>query len=191
MRTVSAPLLPVPSRTSRQRNILTGLCIAATALMCLFAAAWTYSTPSDNLLATKTALRRVATVNRVPHMASMPIKLKSPTTSRCITPHASLMMPASVPKGSFSPRTYVSPNDRQLAANSLFGLGFGELLVIGGVAALIFGPSKLPELGKQLGSTAKSLGSAVKEFNEELKEELKSEEGEEAAKEEKKEENKE
>ena len=34
------------------------------------------------------------------------------------------------------------------------------------VGALVFGPSKLPELGKQLGTTAKSLGAAVKEFNE-------------------------
>jgi len=90
-------------------------------------------------------------------------------------------MPSSVPNGAFSPKTLQREvsSGREVSVNSLFGLGLPELLVIGGVAALIFGPSKLPELGKQLGSTAKSLGAAVKEFNEELKDELK--EGEAAA----------
>jgi sec-independent protein translocase protein TatA len=48
-------------------------------------------------------------------------------------------------------------------------LGVPELAVIAGVAALIFGPSKLPELGKAAGETAKSFQMAAKEFNEELK----------------------
>lgn len=51
----------------------------------------------------------------------------------------------------------------------LFGLGIPEIAVIAGVAALIFGPSKLPELGKAAGQTAKSFQDAAKEFNEELK----------------------
>lgn len=51
----------------------------------------------------------------------------------------------------------------------LFGLGIPELAVIAGVAALIFGPSKLPELGKAAGETAKSFQVAAKEFNSELK----------------------
>lgn len=51
----------------------------------------------------------------------------------------------------------------------LFGLGLPELAVIGGVAALIFGPSKLPELGKVLGQTVKSFQGAAKEFEAELK----------------------
>ena len=51
----------------------------------------------------------------------------------------------------------------------LFGLGVPEIAVIAGVAALIFGPSKLPELGKAAGETAKSFQVAAKEFNEELK----------------------
>jgi len=51
----------------------------------------------------------------------------------------------------------------------LFGLGVPEIAVIAGVAALIFGPSKLPELGKAAGQTAKSFQDAAKEFNEELK----------------------
>lgn len=38
-----------------------------------------------------------------------------------------------------------------------------------GISALVFGPSKLPELGKSLGSTVKSFQTAAKEFEEELK----------------------
>lgn len=58
----------------------------------------------------------------------------------------------------------------------LFGLGVPELAVIAGVVALIYGPSKLPELGKGLGKTAKSFQTAAKEFEKELKEELKEDE---------------
>jgi len=51
----------------------------------------------------------------------------------------------------------------------LFGLGLPELAVIGGVVALVFGPSKLPELGKAMGQTVKSFQGAAKEFEAELK----------------------
>jgi TatA/E family protein of Tat protein translocase len=50
---------------------------------------------------------------------------------------------------------------RQTTTMGLFGLGGPELLVIGVVAAVVFGPSKLPELGKTLGKTAKSFQGAA------------------------------
>jgi len=49
----------------------------------------------------------------------------------------------------------------RVISNGLFGLGLPEV-VIGGVAAVLFGPSKLPELGKSLGKTVKSFQEAAK-----------------------------
>lgn len=71
-------------------------------------------------------------------------------------------------------RTFVKQSlnrrvDRGVVCQGLFGLGLPELAVIAGVAALIFGPSKLPELGKSLGRTVKSFQGAAKEFESELK----------------------
>jgi sec-independent protein translocase protein TatA len=38
----------------------------------------------------------------------------------------------------------------------LFGLGLPELVVIAGVAAFLFGPKNLPDLGRSLGKTVRS-----------------------------------
>lgn len=43
----------------------------------------------------------------------------------------------------------------------IFGLGLPEVAVIAGVAVVLFGPSKLPELGKTLGKTVRSLQDAA------------------------------
>jgi sec-independent protein translocase protein TatA len=51
----------------------------------------------------------------------------------------------------------------------MFGLGPLELGAIAVVALLIFGPKKIPELGKTLGQATKSFRQASTEFEAELK----------------------
>ena len=53
----------------------------------------------------------------------------------------------------------------------MFGrLGPTELILILGVALVIFGPSKLPELGRALGRGIKEFKGAAKEFTSEMTE---------------------
>ncbi|CAF2144249.1 unnamed protein product, partial [Brassica napus] len=69
----------------------------------------------------------------------------------------------------------IRPEQRRksLTCNALFGLGVPEIAVIAGVAALLFGPKNLPEIGKSLGKTVKSFQQAAKEFSLSLKPNLK------------------
>lgn len=48
----------------------------------------------------------------------------------------------------------------------LFGLGLGELAVIAGVGILFFGPSKIADMGKDLGGIAGGVKKASAEFKE-------------------------
>ncbi|HEU5310179.1 MAG TPA: Sec-independent protein translocase protein TatB, partial [Candidatus Eisenbacteria bacterium] len=46
----------------------------------------------------------------------------------------------------------------------MFDVGFQELLVIGVLALLVFGPSKLPELGRMFGRAMREFRRASDEF---------------------------
>ncbi|KAJ1294468.1 hypothetical protein BS78_01G148400 [Paspalum vaginatum] len=67
------------------------------------------------------------------------------------------------------PRRAGSGGGGALGCECLFGLGVPELAVIAGVAALVFGPKQLPEIGRNIGKTVKSFQQAAKEFETELK----------------------
>lgn len=54
----------------------------------------------------------------------------------------------------------------------LFGLGLPELAVIGGIGILIFGPSKIVDMGKDLGGVAGSVKKASAEFQEAMSESI-------------------
>jgi sec-independent protein translocase protein TatA len=54
---------------------------------------------------------------------------------------------------------------------NIFGMGLPELALIFAVALLVFGPKKLPEIGKTLGKTIRSFQDATKEFENEFKRE--------------------
>ena len=56
---------------------------------------------------------------------------------------------------------------------NIFGIGIPEMAVIVVLALLIFGPKRLPQLGKTIGKTLKGLQTASKEFENEINKTLK------------------
>ncbi len=52
----------------------------------------------------------------------------------------------------------------------MFGIGFPEVLLILGVALIVFGPKKLPELAKSLGHAIHEFRKAATEFKETMEE---------------------
>ncbi len=51
---------------------------------------------------------------------------------------------------------------------NVFGIGLPEIAVIGAIALIVFGPKRLPELGRTLGKTLKGFQSASSEFEKEI-----------------------
>ena len=51
---------------------------------------------------------------------------------------------------------------------NIFGVGLPEIAVISALALIIFGPKRLPELGRTLGKTLKGLQTASTEFEKEI-----------------------
>jgi len=54
---------------------------------------------------------------------------------------------------------------------NVFGIGLPEMAVIMVLALLVFGPKKLPEIGRTLGKAMRSFQDASKEFETEFKRE--------------------
>jgi sec-independent protein translocase protein TatA len=54
---------------------------------------------------------------------------------------------------------------------NIFGIGLPEMVLIMIVALLIFGPKKLPEIGRSLGKAIRGFQDASKEFENEFKRE--------------------
>ena len=52
---------------------------------------------------------------------------------------------------------------------NIFGIGLPEMAVIAAIGLLVFGPKRLPELGKTLGRTLKGFQSASSEFEREFR----------------------
>lgn len=55
----------------------------------------------------------------------------------------------------------------------MFGLGIGELLVIFVIALVVFGPKKLPEIGRSVGRAMAEFKKASQEFQDSMREEMK------------------
>lgn len=54
---------------------------------------------------------------------------------------------------------------------NIFGLGLPEMIVILVIAVLIFGPKKLPEIGRSMGKAIRSFQEASREFESEFRKE--------------------
>lgn len=110
--------------------------------------------PAHTAATRSKAASRAATSSSLPKSAAM--SGLSGAGSAPSTPAFLGPKPSQLSAGLAIGRRGGGAGSRSVATMGLFGLGLPELVVIGGVAAVLFGPSKLPELGKSLGKTVKS-----------------------------------
>ncbi|WP_340643519.1 TatA/E family twin arginine-targeting protein translocase [Phormidium pseudopriestleyi] len=54
---------------------------------------------------------------------------------------------------------------------NIFGMGLPEIMVILTIALLVFGPKKLPEIGRSMGKAIRGFQDASREFESEIKRE--------------------
>lgn len=54
---------------------------------------------------------------------------------------------------------------------NVFGIGLPEMVLILAISLLVFGPKKLPEIGRSLGKAIRGFQEASKEFEDEFKRE--------------------
>ncbi len=58
----------------------------------------------------------------------------------------------------------------------MFGLGAGELLVVGAIALIFIGPKKLPELAKNLGKGIREFQNALSGMKDDVEKSIESDE---------------
>ncbi len=90
----------------------------------------------------------------------MPMQQRSITMQHMPSVHRAVVttarLPSTTPLRAFSNVSQRKRATRDVRVYGLFGLGLPEIAVIAGVAALIWGPSKLPELGMYMFVTCRS-----------------------------------
>jgi sec-independent protein translocase protein TatA len=73
----------------------------------------------------------------------------------------------------FRPTSYISYHPHRKERKTMFGnIGFPELLVIMIIALLIFGPKKLPEVGRSIGKALREFRKTSDEIKEKIEEEI-------------------
>lgn len=96
---------------------------------------------------------------RTAFVSSAPLGLSAPRS-------ALFGRPATTPTRAPHVQVTHSRPRRSRVSMGLFGLGLGELAVIAGVGILFFGPSKIADMGKDLGGIAGGVKKASAEFKE-------------------------
>jgi len=64
-------------------------------------------------------------------------------------------------------------NSKETGADTMFGLGHWELLIILVIALIIFGAGKLPEIGSGLGKAIRNFKQGASEIETQIKQEPK------------------